>query len=561
MFRFFHKLSLSSKTSLLVLLGYVMLTAALIGVAYDLMHDSLVQQTYRRTEANVKMAKALLREKFGQDFTIQNDMLFIGDHALDGDEKTLDSIADLAGGNFTIFKGDLRVATNLKKEDGTRAVGTRLAPGPIYDAVLKRGETFYGEAVLFGKANLVCYLPIWDKDHKVVGILFSGLDRNDRLTALPALMRDMSWVAVLVSLLLALVTYWGIHRQLRPLFGLESAMTRLKNEDMSCEVPARERVDEVGRMAHAVQAFKEALIDRHRVHEDQEREHAAAVQERHALMARMADEFEKDVKGIVDNVSTAAETMKMSAEGMADYAKKTSVQAETVSTAAGKATNNVQTVASAAEELNASIAEINRQIGQSVQMAGTCASEAKTTGDVMKGLSQSAEEIGGVLHLIEEIASQVNLLALNATIEAARAGEAGRGFAVVAGEVKNLANQVGNATKSIAEQVAGIQGRTGQAVQAITTITSAIQQVNDISATIASAVGQQGQATKEISASIQNTADDTKMVTDNMIHVTQAVEETGLASGQILETAVQLAQESASLHEAVAKFLGHIRSA
>lgn len=51
--------------------------------------------------------------------------------------------------------------------------------------------------------------------------------------------------------------------------------------------------------------------------------------------------------------------------------------------------------------------------------------------------------------MINEIAFQTNLLALNASVEAARAGEKGRGFAVVAGEVRNLAQRAGNASKEI----------------------------------------------------------------------------------------------------------------
>lgn len=75
-------------------------------------------------------------------------------------------------------------------------------------------------------------------------------------------------------------------------------------------------------------------------------------------------------------------------------------------------------------------------------------------------LSRRAEEIGGIVRLIKEIADQTNLLALNAAIEAARAGDAGRGFAVVADEVRKLAERTAGATTEIATLVENIQEET-----------------------------------------------------------------------------------------------------
>jgi hypothetical protein len=64
----------------------------------------------------------------------------------------------------------VRVATNLKKDDGSRAIGTILAPnGPVI-AMIKKGEAYYGEATILGKPYVTGYEPIKDASGNVIGI-------------------------------------------------------------------------------------------------------------------------------------------------------------------------------------------------------------------------------------------------------------------------------------------------------------------------------------------------------------------------------------------------------
>lgn len=246
-------------------------------------------------------------------------------------------------------------------------------------------------------------------------------------------------------------------------------------------------------------------------------------------------------------VAQSAERMRGMANAMAASSEQTSNQAAAVAAASDEASSNVQTVASAAEELSASIQEITRQVEQSSQIARQAVEEALATDETMRGLADSAERVGEVVGLIQEIASQTKLLALNATIESARAGEAGKGFAVVASEVKNLADQTAKATKQIADQIGSIQKASQAAVSAIESIRRTIEQANEASSAIASAVEEQGAATQEITRNVQEAAGGTREVSSNISGVTQAAAENSQAAAEMLQATNALAEKAAQL--------------
>jgi methyl-accepting chemotaxis protein len=254
------------------------------------------------------------------------------------------------------------------------------------------------------------------------------------------------------------------------------------------------------------------------------------------------------------SLASSAEELTSVSHQMAGNAEETATQANVVSAASEQVSRNVATVASGGEQMQSSIREIAKNANEAARVAKNAVSVAHTTNETVAKLGDSSTEIGNVIKVITSIAQQTNLLALNATIEAARAGEAGKGFAVVANEVKELAKQTAKATEEISQKIEAIQGDTKASVQAIGEISGIINQINDISNSIASAVEEQTVTTNEINRSMAEAAKGVGDITKNITGVAVAAKDTTQGANNSQKAAQELSQMASRLQQVVSRF-------
>ena len=225
------------------------------------------------------------------------------------------------------------------------------------------------------------------------------------------------------------------------------------------------------------------------------------------------------MKGEIENQSAGVEESNSSIEQIMGNIRSlnSSIEAQ----AAG-----VTQSSAAVEEMVANIASVTQILEKNNQVVNALTSAADKGQQQVKAAVKTAESVlqqsEGILQassIIQSIASRTNLLAMNAAIESAHAGEAGKGFAVVAEEIRKLAEQSGDQSKAIDENLRSLSEAIGGISTDINLVQNAFENIYELSqkvrqqeTVIANAMEEQNSGNQQVLEAMRAISDTTSEV-------------------------------------------------
>jgi methyl-accepting chemotaxis protein len=458
--------------------------------------------------------------------------------------------------------GFFRSNSRFNGEDDETSILNTKTPGTSYvKAFENSGEEAYGvDVTTNAKGNTVfsAYAPVEFKGTKWA--LLAELDEAEATLPIAILKKNIIIGASVVSLFMGLLGFLISRSLSTPITKITGTMQSLADGDHSVVIEGSGRGDEIGKMAQAVEVFKENAIEQVEAKGKEVERIAADEKQKHEMMQALANNFESKVMAVVDSVSAASNTLIHTAESMANSVDSAGDKAQSAVHDSETTSQNVQMVASAAEELSASVSEIAGQLAKTTSVVNISVESAESADSTTQELSIAAERIGAVVGLIKDIAEQINLLALNATIESARAGDAGKGFAVVASEVKNLADQASKAVDEIEKEVNSIQDVSKNVVTVLKTIKDGVANINEYTNNVSAAVEEQSATTQEIASNMQTASTGVAKVVANITDVTASTSAASVSSSEVLQEARNLSEQAESLRGQVGSFIAEIKA-
>lgn len=535
------RLRLSIKLKIILMFAFVIVAGNLVMVFYlsEAMKDKVIETAQEKLKSDLAMAAALIDKMYPGPWHLSGDQLFKGGVLLNDNYAVVDLIGSKTGGTVTVFRGDTRVATNVKLADGTRAVGTKVSD-EVARVTLMEGRTFIGEAEVAGVINQTIYEPIKDASGKVIGMLYVGVPNTPyEITAGEFKQKTLGFGAL--QMLIALGIAWFFSSRLaNNIINLKKSAEIIAEGDLSIS-PIIDRQDEIGslsralnRMVHNLHEMVVAINNTASRLSASSKELLSASEESSALSQQMAEAMTSIARGASDQSQEIAGA---------------SAVFQQLSQATQQLTNAARAMAATADDTERVTKEGALALEKSVEQMKNISRSTEYVSETINKLTISSKKINDISGVISGIAEQTNLLALNAAIEAARAGDAGRGFAVVAEEVKKLAEQSRQATKQIAALVNDNHAHIEKANQAIKDGEKDVQVGIDVANAANSAFAEVERLTTQLIQQIQEVSAAISQIASGSEDLVSAVEKINAISQQ---TASQTQTVSAGAEEQLA---------
>lgn len=454
---------------------------SIIPVAYVSVSSLERTMALEKAKADAATGLEIIDRTYPGKWEIKQGKLYKGSQIMNNNFEIVDKVSSLTGDSVTIFQGNTRIATTVKKNDH-RVVGTRVST-EVENVVLNRGQDFIGEADVVGTKHYTSYRPIKNSSGNIIGIWYVGVSQN-LLTEVKRGFFLKIGATGGITLAVAFIMAWFFAGTItKPIFKLKKIMELVGAGDFTHRALINSN-DEIGVLSNSFnqmldnirEVFKNAKITGDKLvqyaseYSSSSERLASSNQEISNAVEDVANGNTKqteDISKVFDIINELNSSINAIAAG-----------AEKQTAGVGHASHIINDIVNSLVNIQAS-ASLTSNVGKDTTNAAQNGAEAvsKVVGEMdkikdqvfdaankIKALGGDSQKIGEIILVIDDIAGQTNLLALNAAIEAARAGENGKGFAVVADEVRNLAEKSSYAAKQIEELVQRIQSGTQMAI-------------------------------------------------------------------------------------------------
>ncbi|WP_025850848.1 methyl-accepting chemotaxis protein [Paenibacillus ehimensis] len=371
-------------------------------------------------------------------------------------------------------------------------------------------------------------------------------------------------ISVVIGIVLVVVMNRIISK---PVKLVSEALHRVAGGDLTVEPLSVKQKDEIGSLVVSLNDMVSHL-----------KMTVTQIQEASSTVAASSEELQASS----EQNTVATKTVTLSIQEMASGTESQLMRSDETGRAMEEMAAGIQRIA----ETTSDVSELSQESAIQAQHGNDAIQAARSrmnalsesvgqAGADIKTLETHSVNVGSILQIINDIASQTGLLALNASIEAARAGEHGQGFAVVANEVKKLAQQSGEAVQSISDIISQIQTDTSKAVltmnrslsevriglQAVTEADEAFQQItrtaSDVSGKIqevAAAAEEMAASSEQVSASASEMNQIARQAAESAQTIAATTEEQLASAEEIASSAESLSRTAQDLSELVNRF-------
>lgn len=528
------------------------LVAAMLGVSITLVVMLCVLMFYRLTMSMM------------QNECVSGTNILAYELARDSgdDDKTelLDELKQEMGCEFTIFHGDERAYTTIQ-QNGQRAVGTRLS-GEVADVVLKQGKSYVGQATILGEKHLCSYVPTYDANGQIDGLIFAGISMASATTQIGLTVGLACFTGFVLIIIGILIIGAYLKKTVsNPLFHLTMLARTLEQGDLGVNQNQTRMMeidsdDEIGILSksfdNTINRLKNYIGEISNVLE------AIASGD---LTAQITQEYVGDFASIRTSLNDILQRLNATMGQIVTSAEHVSGGAEQMSTAAQALSQGSVEQNGAVENLEETISSVTERVKQTAENAQQAREQfggmecQLTEGNqkmqemiaAMGEITNSSNEIEKIIKTIEDIAFQTNILALNAAVEAARAGTAGKGFAVVADEVRNLAAKSAEASQSTSALIGHSIATVNQGTQ-IADATA--KQLENVMAGVYEIV----ENINGIAADAKTQAEAVEQIQDQIEQITSVVQTNSATAEESAATSQELSAQASVLKQLVKTF-------